>query len=76
MKNRILTKSLYSRWFLFLFFLFQAKKIVSPESISKDFTNFDYVDANVSWQAGTKGDEVKVFKDLVFIKKSFHRRSD
>ncbi len=55
---------------LFLF-LVQAKKIVNPESIPKGFTLLDYVDANVSWQAGIKdGEEVNVFKNLAFITKT------
>ncbi len=55
---------------LFLF-LVQARKIVNPESISKDFTLLDYVDAKVSWQAGIKdSEEVNVFKNLAFITKT------
>ncbi len=53
-------------------FLFQAKKIVNPDSISKDFTLWDYVDVNMSSQAGIKGcGEVNAFKDLFFIKNAF-----
>ncbi len=56
---------------VFISSLFQAKKIVNPESISKDFTICDYVDTNVSWQAGIKdNEEVNVFKNLVFITKA------
>ncbi len=45
--------------------------MVNPESIPKTFTIVDYVEANVSSQAGIKdNEEVNVFKNLVFITKA------
>ncbi len=59
------------------FFLFQAKKVVQPSSMSKGFTIWDPAEPNLGLQARIKGgEEVNVFKKLVyFIKKRHHRRS-
>ncbi len=38
-------------------FLFQAKRIVHPNSISKDFEIVDCAEANVGSQIGIKGGE-------------------
>ncbi len=54
--------------FLISFFLFQAKKIVHPSSMSKDFTICDPAEPNAGSQARIEGgEEVNVFLKNSFI---------